>query len=395
MPAATAHVQADGPTLPGGAGTSPGGDMPFVNPSRPDTHARRAKIEAHYYRNLAVIAFSYTLDGLVMLLFWGVGTVDWKPALFYTAIGVALCAFWAGLRRTGWTLRFKDPDLTPWWSSSNMALQLTAMWLVPELNFMFALLLFICFISLTMRAQVKEAMVAWVVVSLLMGAVMVLSDSRLHIPDRNLTEQVVAWGFFALTVWRCIWMGTFNSKMTSKLKARSAELAELTRKVELLAHHDELTGLLNRRSLLTLIEQERQRSARHGTPLSVALIDLDKFKAINDRLGHQAGDETLKIFAREARSITRKTDRLGRYGGEEFLWVLVGAMTDEAQIPVERLRDTLKLADWRSVAPDFSPTFSCGIAAYREGESIEDLVKRADDALYRAKHEGRNCTRVG
>lgn len=392
MQAATAPGPADGRVPDGGAG----GDMPFVAPSQPpDERVRRAKLEAHYYRNQALIAFSYAVDGLGMLLFWALGTVDWKPAVFYTLTGWSVCVFWIGLRRTGWPYRFKDPDFTMFWWGSNSAVQLVAMWLVPELTFMFALILFIVYISMSLRAPVKIALSAWLIASLAVGAVLYFSDSRLHVPNNSWAEQALAWGFFALTLWRCIAMGTYNSTMTSKLKARSTELAELTRKVEQLAHHDELTGLLNRRSLLTLLTQEQQRCNRHGMPLSVAIIDLDHFKLVNDTLGHQAGDETLKIFAREGRSATRKTDRFGRYGGEEFLLVMVDTPADTARIPVERLREALKTAAWHTVAPDFRVTFSCGVASYRQGESIEELVKRADDALYQAKHDGRNCTRVG
>jgi diguanylate cyclase len=391
MPAASASE----PVPQAAATAGGGGAMPFVNPaSPPDERARRAKLASHYYRNQVRIAISYGVDGVGMWLYALLGVIDWVPAVVYTLVGWTICAALALLRRTGWTYRFKDPDLSGVWWALSSAVQLVAMWLVPELTFMFAIILFIIFIALSLRVPVKVALACWLIASVAMGAVLYFSDARLAVPQGSFAQQALACGFFAATLWRCLAMGSYNQLMSSTLRKRSAELAELTRQVEQLAHHDELTGLLNRRSLLTLIEQERQRSARHGTPLSVAILDLDHFKRINDTYGHQAGDETLKTFAREARGCTRKTDRLGRYGGEEFLLVLIGSTTDEAQAPVERLREALSAADWRAVAPDFRLTFSCGMASYRAGESIEELVKRADDALYRAKHEGRDCTRV-
>jgi diguanylate cyclase (GGDEF)-like protein len=392
MQAATAPAPVD--PAPGGGGHD--GHEPFVASLQPPEHGlRSAKRKSHYYRNQWRIAQSYMLDGFAMLLFWLAGTVDWKPAAFYTLAGVSVCAFWAGLRRLGWTDHLEDPEVTMVWWTSNVSVQLVAMWLVPELNFMFVLILFIVYISLTLRSTVRRAAISCMLVSVGVGAVLAFSGEGLHVPDGNRIEQALAAGFFALTLWRCLLLGAFNSHMTALMKQRSAELAELTRKAEHLAHHDELTGLLNRRSLIALMEQERLRAMRHGRALSVAMLDLDHFKAINDRLGHQAGDETLKTFARNTRSVTRKTDRLGRYGGEEFLLMLVDTNAQDAWVAVERIRQALVAAGWSHIAPDFNVTFSCGIASLQGEETIDATIKRADDALYRAKQDGRNRTCLG
>lgn len=371
---------------------APGEPTPRV---QADSVARRAKLKAQYLRNHRLVTISYVLDGVGMLLYWLLGTVTWLPAVVYTSAGVGLCVIAMVLTQNGWNLYFRDPSLVMPSSLMSAALQLVCMVAFAQINFMFALILFVVYISLTLLVPLRQALIAWVVTSLGVLLVLGLTHTPVRIPDANLAEQVLALGFFSLTLLRCIWLGTHNTLMTRLIKQRSGELAQLTSRVELLAHHDELTGLLNRRSLMAILAQELQRSERMGTQFSVAILDLDKFKRVNDTLGHLAGDTTLKIFAQAALHQARKTDRLGRYGGEEFLMVLNGTAVDTALVPIERIRQRLTEVDWSAVAPDFAITFSCGIASYQTHDSVDSLIKRADDALYRAKNEGRNCTRLG
>jgi diguanylate cyclase len=153
--------------------------------------------------------------------------------------------------------------------------------------------------------------------------------------------------------------------------------------------------VLNRRSLLHIVGDERARTDRSGSPTSVAIFDLDHFKMLNDTYGHLAGDRALRLFADEVSKLTRSTDRFGRYGGEEFLMVLTDTDVEKAEIAVERIRTGLTKVEWGTVAPGIGVTFSAGIATYRPGESTEQLLARADLGLYGAKHAGRNCTRAG
>jgi diguanylate cyclase (GGDEF)-like protein len=353
------------------------------------------KKTAHMVRNCYLIAVSYLIDGLVLALFHLAGTISWVPVVVYTASGVLLSFVTARLIGSGWTQRLKDPNITIAQTIPAQTLQLGAMYFFPEVGFMFALLLFIVYSSLTMQLQVRKSVIAWSLVSLGLASVLVLGGQVLRVPDSTLAEQLISLSFLGVTLWRCVWLGSFNTGMTALLKKRGRELAALTAQVDQLAHHDELTGLLNRRSLLAALRDEQQRADRQKTALCVGLIDLDKFKAVNDTLGHLAGDKTLKIFADTLKHHTRQTDRFGRYGGEEFLLIMTGTNPEAALIPLERMRDAAQAADWSEVAPGFSVTFSCGVACYQPGESIEALLQRADEALYRAKGDGRNCTRLG
>ena len=154
---------------------------------------------------------------------------------------------------------------------------------------------------------------------------------------------------------------------------------------------DELTGLVNRREFFTLGHHEERRAAREGHVVSVMMVDADYFKKINDTYGHATGDQVLRDLAEHCRSIFRKTDIVGRYGGEEFAVILPGAQEDMAKIIAERLLKSIEESTVKSDQGDVKYTVSIGIAS-AEGRDvkIEELLDRADRALYTAKAQGRN-----
>jgi diguanylate cyclase (GGDEF)-like protein len=156
---------------------------------------------------------------------------------------------------------------------------------------------------------------------------------------------------------------------------------------------DELTDLANRRRFMEVLQQEVARAARFGSSLALVLFDLDHFKQINDRCGHQAGDVVLSSAAAVMRARVRETDLPARVGGEEFAVILSGTDLEGACAVAEKLRHDLS-EQVRVPIPDWTVTASFGVAVLHEGESAEFLVGAADRALYRAKDEGRNrvCT---
>ncbi|MFQ5487991.1 MAG: diguanylate cyclase [Gammaproteobacteria bacterium] len=165
---------------------------------------------------------------------------------------------------------------------------------------------------------------------------------------------------------------------------------ELTR-VHILSLTDELTELPNRRAFMRRLEDEVARVQRYGYPLSLALLDMDHFKDINDTYGHAAGDEVLRNFSSNILTIFRHHDMVARYGGEEFAVILPN--TDQHGT----LRALQKVQKKNAESPYHyngetrpMPTFSAGIALYRPGETPGSLIERADKALYQAKHLGRN-----
>jgi diguanylate cyclase (GGDEF)-like protein len=166
--------------------------------------------------------------------------------------------------------------------------------------------------------------------------------------------------------------------------------------VEERATYDRLTGIANRETLLTTLLAEADRTARHGHPLSVAFIDIDRFKPVNDTYGHHAGDAVLRQVARLIGGSVRASDTFGRYGGEEFMLILPETRTEDAFTLAEKLRE-LVAAHPMHIRDDhrLGLTISIGIAGARGGElGIDDLIDRADAAMYAAKSLGRNRTYV-
>jgi diguanylate cyclase (GGDEF)-like protein len=156
-----------------------------------------------------------------------------------------------------------------------------------------------------------------------------------------------------------------------------------------LAIRDELTGSHNRRHLIRLIENEKERTARLGSLFCLCLLDIDYFKRINDTYGHPAGDTVLREFAATVQGQIRESDSFGRYGGEEFLLMLPETSIDEAQALAERVRQNIERQGFTGL-PELAVTVSIGVAEFRINESIAQTVARADEALYLAKSSGRN-----
>jgi diguanylate cyclase len=150
--------------------------------------------------------------------------------------------------------------------------------------------------------------------------------------------------------------------------------------LEKLAERDPLTGAANRRAWDRTLPVEMDRARRAGTPLAVALLDLDHFKRFNDQYGHQAGDQLLKIATAAWQSLLRSSDLLARYGGEEVAVLLPSSTLGQAVEIVGRLLAVTPLAQ----------TFSAGVALWHGDETSDQIVARADQALYQAKEAGRN-----
>jgi diguanylate cyclase (GGDEF)-like protein len=158
------------------------------------------------------------------------------------------------------------------------------------------------------------------------------------------------------------------------------------------AMHDALTGLLNRRALLSLLDNEMARADRTGSPISVIMGDLDRFKTINDCYGHAAGDSVLREAAQRMKTGVRAYDSVGRIGGEEFMLVLPDCTSRIGVIIADRLRELVSAAPIATHAGDVPVTTSLGVASSDQvpRPRAEELIRAADAALYRAKHAGRN-----
>lgn len=175
------------------------------------------------------------------------------------------------------------------------------------------------------------------------------------------------------------------------LGGASLEQAALLNNLTHLATHDLLTGVLNRRGIQECMERELARSQRHRQSFAVLLFDIDRFKLVNDRLGHREGDVVLRCVADAARAVLRNEDYLGRWGGEEFICVVPETDGDNALNLAERIRRNVRETAVRVSSGELQATVSVGVAAYpADGESLDKLIATADSALYQAKRGGRD-----
>ena len=180
------------------------------------------------------------------------------------------------------------------------------------------------------------------------------------------------------------------------VKSDSERLHDELNKVRLLSLTDEFTGLPNRRAFMRRLEDEIGRAQRYGTPLALAIMDLDEFKAINDTYGHAAGDEVLRCYATDVLSIFRHHDMVARYGGEEFSVLLPNTGQEGAVCALHKVQQRVAKRSCEIAGRKLSlPTFSAGLTLYVPGELPHALIDRADQALYQAKRLGRNRTEIG
>jgi diguanylate cyclase (GGDEF)-like protein len=180
--------------------------------------------------------------------------------------------------------------------------------------------------------------------------------------------------------------------LQSDLAQSKKELSELNDRLRQISLTDGLTEIENRRSLEERLHDMWQHAVRLHEPIALVMCDIDKFKSVNDQYGHQAGDSVLKEFAQLLKSEAREIDRVGRYGGEEFLLILPGTVLDAAITFAERLREKVEGHTFTYPGGIIRRTMSCGVAAspHPRVKDQEALLRAADDALYVAKETGRN-----
>lgn len=207
--------------------------------------------------------------------------------------------------------------------------------------------------------------------------------------DTGLLWKVLAGGAFVIGV--IVFWNRKLSRLNRELADAHENLARKSAELEKLSETDRLSGLFNRMKLEEILDHECRRASRSSQPLTVIMLDVDRFKSINDTLGHHAGDRVLKELARVLESRIRTIDTVGRWGGEEFLLICPGTEISGAGVLAEKLR--------REIADHAFPevghcTCSFGISSCRTGERPDDMVIRADQAMYQAKEKGRNRVEV-
>lgn len=202
-------------------------------------------------------------------------------------------------------------------------------------------------------------------------------------------ELLLTLGFTAMLWLMFVMAGQVTSlrdaygRRTQRLNAALAKLSDL-------AMRDDLTGLYNRRYIMEVLNRQKALADRGHVGFTVCYCDLDHFKRVNDQLGHQQGDRVLQAFAGAAEDVVRSVDYVSRFGGEEFLLVLVDADALAAERVAKRLAQRARELQVPGSPPDFQLSVSIGIAEFHAGETVETVIQRADWALYAAKSAGRD-----
>ena len=365
------------------------------------THAQRVRIRRWL---LAVATYAFNAAAAAGVAQIGLGEVP--PAFWWQFIGVAVAinVVLGLVFATGWNLRFPDPSLTGLQIVLSAGWGMLALYAMPNarpLILMFFVPAF-CFgmLQLPARAYYMTAVAVMAVY-----ATMLLVDHATR-PGFDLRHELFVFGLFgALLAWLA-WFGSIVDRIRRDLRRRTHELEEANRLITEHSITDDLTSLANRRHAMAVLRRSVALAERQGMALSVALLDVDHFKRINDRHGHQAGDAVLRELAHRMRDALRDSDHvlpapaaaatdgtgddrmLARLGGEEFLVLMPGTTLAQAATTMERLAQRVRALPVEVPTP-VEVSFSAGVAQHRRGETVDELLHRADAAMYRAKSLGR------
>ena len=203
----------------------------------------------------------------------------------------------------------------------------------------------------------------------------------------QLQEKVITWPDGRTTKYSIAVDITELKETQNRLAEAHAQLSLKNRELEKLSTTDSLTKLYNRLKIDELLEKTLYSAVRYGRVFSLIMIDIDHFKKVNDTFGHLVGDKALLQLADILRAQVRKTDHLGRWGGEEFLIISEDTDLKGAELMAEKLRTAVARASFPDIG---SLTISLGVKSYQEGDSRITMIQRVDTALYRAKESGRN-----
>ena len=356
----------------------------------PATLIERDERQALRMRRYLMAAGTSLLVCVTLFVFAFLHILPWRVAVEGT-VGVAgLTLGFYLLFRTGLNLRFSDPSLTAAQVGSAILCLAYIMYHAGAARPLLLMFYLVAMLFGVLRLDGSRLMWLALLALAAHGIVLALLVARGASGPAMLTE------FLLLAVvlpWFAA-MGGYVNRLRRRLSDSNRDLQRAFDRIEQLAIRDELTGAYNRRFMLECLARERSRMERLGAPFSICLLDIDHFKAINDTLGHAAGDTVLRQLPKLAAASLRSVDLFGRFGGEEFLLILPGTGLAGAQAVAERLRAALEAArleglDSRRV------TATLGVAEAAPREAVAELLARADRALYEGKARGRNRVTIG
>jgi diguanylate cyclase (GGDEF)-like protein len=355
----------------------------------PKNDPRQALRISRFFISLGIYALNLPLSYLA----YKAGIIESTELSWYWIIILATNIILYIIFRTGLNERMKDPSLTSLQICiASLAVMYGIFFAYEARGILFSIYILILLFGI-FRLDTRQFLLVSAFILLTYGVdIFLLGVFRPQ--DIDLKIEVFQWLALAIVLISVSFIGGNISSLRRDLSASRKKIQASLIKIREMAIHDDLTGFYNRRHLMELIETENSRSVRTGSVFSLVMMDIDKFKSINDTFGHQAGDNVLITFSAIIRSILRKTDFCGRYGGEEFLIVLTETDIQEAKVFAERIRACVEESFFPDLGADSRVTVSIGIARHRNKEDVEKTISRADEAMYKAKKGGRNLVEV-
>ena len=349
------------------------------------------KLQKHRLRMNDSSIAGVVLQSIILGFYAWRGSVSWTIVVAFLITTVGFALFFRVFIVTGWNLRFKDNSLLLPQLYLAVATQCVFIVLAPQLSIVFLVSMLVFYNYALMSFKPRQFVPTLLVIGSLTATGLYMGRKSFGYPGNSYADIAILWSFFIFSFLAITSIGAQFSALRAKLSEKNVLLQEALEKNQELAIRDELTGSYNRRFFMQMIADEWERSRRTGQIFCVAMFDLDHFKAINDDFGHLIGDAVLTQFCKIVLQQTRGTDRFARYGGEEFVLILPATMPIEAAlVAVERIRNAVEKYPWESIKPGLGLTVSTGVTDFRGTDTLEELLGRADKALYKAKSAGRN-----
>jgi diguanylate cyclase len=341
-------------------------------------------------QTLALAATSHVINTGLLAIFVAAGTTPLSTVLLFALCASVSVATFTVISETGLSNGWRDHFFAGPYTTVTCGIMLAFIYVAPEVAVVFLCAFFLNANVIAFRATVAHGTLFCVAITGAVIALYLVADLPVKMPSGSTLERLGVLLTFAVTLARIMFINIFASQMRDNLFRRSVQLEAAYKRIEELAELDELTGAHNRRSIMRLLDREIVRARHADGGCTVALIDLDWFKRINDRFGHLVGDEVLRTFAITIFANIRAVDKFGRFGGEEFLLLLPDTSHDQAMRLLDRLRMIVETLDWSAFSTGLSVTISAGVTTLGPDDEAESLLARADSALYAAKESGRN-----
>ena len=347
--------------------------------------------QSHRMRRWVMASSASAMVVVLFLAAYLLGLLALPAFLTASSLVLGCVMLFYAVFRSGLNLRFRDPSLTLAQILASTLVILYVLSQSEEGHGILSLIYMVSFLFGVFRLSTRELLGITAFVALSYGLIIgVQWHADMVAAPHAFNRKVLNWIALTSVLTFFSVMGGYISKLRKEVAESKTKLEKALLRIEYMAARDELTDLVNRRSLVDFLKQQKSRADRFGSAFTTLMVDIDFFKRVNDTHGHQAGDVVLQGFAKAASASLRATDVLGRYGGEEFMAILDQTPLDRSAIVAQRLCSLARKLNFDELATGLRISISIGAAEYRRPEEWQTTVERADQALYRAKRGGRD-----